>query len=109
MQGNANELLKSAYHGAAEVGLPWAVRMKATLEVVGMGNFYVEQHSDKPIFVYKRVFGRMVDIFHQNSFEKIRSADHKLRTYAFFKRDIGMEEYLNGRTLLGFGCRTIVL
>ncbi len=93
-KGNANELLKSAYHGAAEVGLPWAVRMKATLEVVGMGNFYVEQHSDKPIFVYKRVFGRMVDIFHQNSFEKIRSADYKLRTYAFFKRDIGMEEYL---------------
>ena len=36
----------------------------------------------------------MTDIFHQNSFEKINSCVHKLRTYAIFKKRAGIENYL---------------
>ena len=59
-----------------------------------MTAFRLGDHSDKPIFVFKKVFQRMSDIFHQNSFEKINCISHKLRSYALFKRDVGFEDYL---------------
>ena len=93
-KGQANKLLISAYEEAKNTKLPWENGIKSTLGVIGMPNFYTNDHSDKPIFVFKKVFSRFADIFHQNSFEKIRANDHKLRTYAIFKKDIGMEEYL---------------
>ena len=36
----------------------------------------------------------MSDIFHQNTLEKIRDNNHKLRTYAIYKKKIGLEDYL---------------
>ena len=37
----------------------------------------------------------MQDLYHQNTFSKIRCGDSKLRTYALFKTSPGFEKYLN--------------
>ena len=36
----------------------------------------------------------MVDQFHQNALENIRQEGSKLRTYALYKKNIGLEDYL---------------
>ncbi len=93
-KGNANELLTSAFRESSNSNLPWTNEVRSILEVIGMPNVYLNDHSDKPVFAYKKVFERMTDIFHQNSFEKISSGEHKLRTYAIFKKHVGIENYL---------------
>ena len=40
-------------------------------------------------------FQRMKDIFHQESFAKIRKESRKLNMYSHIKNSIGCEEYLN--------------
>ena len=42
-----------------------------------------------------KVFQRLCDIFHQNSFANINTESSKLRTYSLFKKYIGRETYLN--------------
>ena len=55
----------------------------------------MNDYANIPAFVYKKVFQRMSDMFHQNSFENINSNSSKLRTYAIFKESIGCEKYLS--------------
>ena len=59
-----------------------------------MAVFFNNKYEDKPIFVYKKLFQRMTDQFHQSSFETIKGENSKLRTYAIFKKEIGIECYL---------------
>ena len=49
----------------------------------------------KPNFVYKKIYEKLVDIFHRESFETIQSDDSKLRTYSLFKKKKGFEPYLS--------------
>ena len=56
---------------------------------------YLDDHSSKPPFVYKKLYDRLDDIFHQESFETIRKEDSKLRTYSLFKKEKGFETYLS--------------
>ena len=49
----------------------------------------------KAPFVYKKFFQRLCDIFHQETFTKIRGERCKLRTYAIFKKEPGLEQYLS--------------
>lgn len=51
-----------------------------------------ESHRKPPSQLF---FERACDIFHQNSFSEIKSENSKLRTYAKFKTEIGMEDYLH--------------
>lgn len=93
-KGHANEMLKSAFSEASSTNLPWTNGIKSILEVLGMPNYYSDDHLDKPNFIYKKTFQRMSDIFHQNTLEKIRDNAHKLRTYAIYKKKTGLEDYL---------------
>ena len=92
--GRAGGLLISAFRESCVSKLPWTDGIDSLLDNIGMTSFRLADHSDKPVFVFGRVFQRMSDIFHQNSFEKISCISHKLRTYALFKRDVGFESYL---------------
>ena len=60
----------------------------------GMLNFYLSNCGKEHPFVYKRVFERLTDHFHNTAFEEIKLETSKLRTYAKVKTEIGIEKYL---------------
>ena len=94
IRGNANVPLQRSLQESVDLGLPWTTLIKSNLEKIGLLNFYTGDYSSKPPFVYKKLFQRLCDIFHQETFEKISGPNSKLRTYALFKKDQGYEEYL---------------
>ena len=68
--------------------------IKSALENNGMLNFYLSNCGKEHPFVYKRVFERLTDHFHNTAFEEIKLETSKLRTYAKVKTEIGIEKYL---------------
>ena len=95
IRGNANMPLLSSLQESVDLDLPWTSLIKTNLENIGLLNFYTEDHSSQPPFVFKRTFERLCDMFYQESFEKINSDRSKLRTYAIFKKEKGYEKYLS--------------
>ena len=67
-RGQANCVLKASYRDAIEVNLAWLLGIKSMLERYAMLNFYLNDYTNKPSFIHKKVFQRLSDIFHQNSF-----------------------------------------
>ena len=92
--GQANPILVNSLRDAEEHNLPWIQNIRGILERNGLLALYLGNHTDKMPFVYKRLFQRMSDIFHQESFSDIRNQEHKLRTDGLFKKEIGFEKYL---------------
>ena len=93
-RGQANPILLASYRDSMNEKLPWIEGIRTTLEKNGMMNFYGGIYSVKHPFIYKKIFQKLSDIFHQNSFETIQNERSKLRTYGTFKTDIGFEKYL---------------
>ena len=91
----ANDILLASYRDALVENLPWVSRIKDILEKNGMLTFFQNNYENKHPFINKKLFLRLCDTFHQNSFESIRSENSKLRSYALFKKDIGYEQYLS--------------
>ena len=91
--GNANKVLLASYRESLEGSLTWISGIKNVLETNGMLCFFQNSYRNTPI-AYKNLFQRLIDQFHQNAFETIRKEDSKLRTYALFKKNIGIESYL---------------
>ena len=83
-RGRANIILLASYGDSMQENLPWIYGVKSTLEKNGMLSFYQNDFSTKPPFIAKRLFERLVDIFHQNASARIKSGKSKLRTYAIF-------------------------
>ena len=94
IRGKANIPLMESYQESLELDLPWISSIKSTLENIGLLNFYNGDYAAKPPFVYKKLFQRLSDIFHQETFSKINDERSKLRTYAIFKKEQGFEKYL---------------
>ena len=94
-RGQANSILLVSYKDAIDEGLPWTNNIKSILETNGMLSFYLNDYSEKPPFIYKKLFQRLSDAFHQNSFESIKRTSSKIRTFAIFKKTIGFEKYLS--------------
>ena len=92
--GKGNPLLLASYRDSLNENLPWISSIKYTLESRGFLSLYLGDYSSKPPFVFKKVFQRLIDIFHQESFESIKGERSKLRTYAIFKKEAGFETYL---------------
>ena len=68
--------------------------MMGPLQTNGMLCFYQNTYDNIPIFIYKKAFQNLYDQFHQDAFESIKGDRSKLRTYAIFKKEIGLEKYL---------------
>ena len=77
-RGKANIPLMESYQESLELDLPWTTG----------------DYSAKPPFAYKKLFQRLSDIFHQDTFSRINGERSKLRTYAIFKKEQGYEKYL---------------
>ena len=94
--GKGNPILLESYK-CGETS--WDLNIRTTLEKNGMLNFYFDDYGKNYPFVHKKAFERLSDNFHQTSLGWIREDSSKLRTYATFKTEIGMEKYLvNVRT-----------
>ena len=91
----ANDLLVASYIDATDENLPWISGIKNILEKHGLLSLFQNEYEDQPLFIYKKLYQRLVDSFHQISFESIKGVDSKLRTYAIFKTEIGYEKYLS--------------
>ena len=91
---NSNDLLLSSYNDALNENLIWISNLKTLLEGKGMLNLFINSYESIPAFINKKIFQTLSDEFHQNAFEDIRKEQSKLRTYALFKTEIGLEKYL---------------
>ena len=94
IRGNANIPLLNSLQESVDLDLPWTSLIKSNLESIGLLNFFTNDHSSKPPFVFKKIYQRLCDIFYQETFEKINSEKSKLRTYALFKEERCYEKYL---------------
>ena len=92
--GKANALVVAVHKDSIKENLPWISSIKHTLETNGFLSLYQGDFSSKLPFVFKKVHQRLVDNFHQESFESMKGERSKLRTYALFKKEIGLEPYL---------------
>ncbi len=95
IRGNANTPLLDSLKESIELNLPWTSHIKSNLENIGLLNFYTGDYSSKAPFVFKKLFQRLCDIFHQETFAKIKGERSKLRTYSIFKKEQGYEQYLS--------------
>jgi len=59
-----------------------------------MLSFYEDVPDSVYPFIHKKLFEKLKDKFHQTSFDQIKSDSSKLRTYAIFKSEVGIENYL---------------
>jgi len=59
-----------------------------------MLSLFINEYPEAPNFIHRKLFKTVVDEFHQNAFANIGQEGSKLRTYALFKTEIGMEKYL---------------
>ena len=89
--GSGNDLLIDVYKEGYEC---WDLSIKHLLEVNGMLNFYVETPPLEYPFIFKKIYQRLYDNFHETTFGDINQNSSKLRTYALFKTEPGFEKYL---------------
>ena len=90
----ANPLVLASYRDAMRKNILWAARIKSTLEENGMLSFFINSYGDKPFFINKGIFQTLPDQLHQNAFSCINDENSKLRTYAIFKKEFGLEKYI---------------
>ena len=88
-----NRILLASYRDAIIENLPWMEGIKNNLQKNGMLNMYTNS-EEQNLNINNKIFQVLSDQFHQNSFEAINYETSKLRTYATFKKEIGMEKYL---------------
>ena len=93
-KGEANAILVASYKDAMDENLSWIQGVKGYLQRNGLLTLFLNEYPEAPYFIHKKVYGIMVDQFHQNAFSTIRNPESKLRTYALIKTGIGMEKYL---------------
>lgn len=89
--GVGNKILLEVFKEGDE---SWDQSIKSLLESNGMLNFYVDDPALEYPFVFKKLYQRLYDNFHETTFGAINEISSKLRTYALFKTEPGLEKYL---------------
>jgi len=89
--GLGNEILIDAYKEGDD---SWDLSIKFLLESNGMLNFYIDNPVSEYPFIFKKFYQRLYDNFHETTFGDIKENSSKLRTYALFKTEPGLEKYL---------------
>ena len=100
--GNANKLLVDSYTNALKEELPWVVHIKEHLATNGLDN--LPPKPDGKPFIYKNLCDMLSMQFQADSLSTINNPEHKLRTYALMKTEVGLENYL--QTIRNVGIRT---
>ena len=78
-RGQANLPLEASHWESLDLDLPWITSIRSTVESIGCLDFFVDGHSSKPPFVYKKCSNGFLTFFHQETFAKINSERSKLR------------------------------
>ena len=86
----ANELVVKSYNFGMSKKLKWPEHIETNLSQIGMKETFLNKQNISHI----KVFQRLSDIFHQESFAEINRDSSKLRTYNLIKTKIGLESYL---------------
>ena len=89
----ANTITTLSYFNALDKELLWARQIKLNLSQIGMREIFTSNTQDPNCHV--KIFQRLKDIFHQESFAQMHEAGSKFRTYKHIKTEIGFESYLN--------------
>ena len=94
---NCNKLLIAAYNEALLSNLPWATSIKETFARNGMLNVFssVQLQRGNQLRPNERLYKRLVDQFHQNSFSEIQTTS-RMQFYSKLKTEPGREKYLHG-------------
>ena len=90
----ANNILISSVNTFQTSPSSWISTNKNLLDKIGIGSTTLFESI-------KIIFGRMKDIFHQESFSDLMRIDSKLRTFGKIKTNVGMEKYLLSSIKLG--------
>ena len=93
--GNANVHVSSSHEDAFTKDLLWVRNIINLLEQNGLGCFYHYDFQITHYFIYKKIFQRLSDKFHQDAFSTLKDNSSKLRTYGLIKTEVGMEGYLS--------------
>ena len=94
--GSGNEVLLEAYNKGTS---SWDSSIRSLLEHNGMLSLYLEDSVCPHPFIFKKLFQRLEDNFHETSFGDINKDSSKLRTYAYFKTEPGFESYLEMKNI----------
>ena len=94
-KGTANNLIIDSYKDASCEGLPWLVGVEGHLERNSLHYLFVNSYPNRYPFIYKKIHETMTNQFHVDALSTISGPDHKLRTYALFKGEVGREKYLS--------------
>ena len=90
--GKGNSILLDVFNSGE---YSWDVNIKKVFESCNMVNFYNQDYPNKKHpFLFKKIFKKLSDAFHEESLNAIKIDTSKLRTYSLFKSDIGLEPYL---------------
>ena len=95
LEEKKNTLLCVSYDDAYKTNLPWILNIKGTRERNGMMCRFINTFQEKTLFVFKKLFLRLSDEFHQNALGRINDNQSKLRTYNLLKQEIETEHYLH--------------
>lgn len=60
--------------------LPWISSIRKQLEENGLLSLFINEYPENPIFIYKKLYKRLFDKFHQDAFSTIRDENSQLRT-----------------------------
>ena len=92
--GSGNAIILDTYRDALKEGLPWLKGVEEHLDSNNLNYFYrrKEFHNKYP-FIYKKLYNAMMSSFHEEALDAIKT--NKLRSYALFKKESGMENYLH--------------
>ena len=85
----ANTITSQSYINALNNELFWPRQVQLILSEIGMLEIFLADN-----ICHMKIFQRLKDIFHQNSFSQISEQNSKLRTYKHLKTEIGFEEYI---------------
>ena len=86
-----NKMIINSHENAILKTLDWPTKIEGKISEIGMRDLFLGRDKETHI----KAFQRMKDIFHQESFAKIRNESSKLNMYSHIKNSIGCEEYLN--------------
>ena len=106
-RNKGNNLLSASYKNALQENLPWTSSIKTLLESNGILQSFLTVNDPirgiQPKPIDNLIYQRLIDQFHQNSFENIKESS-KLKTYSTFKNEIGMEKYLTEIINIKYRC-----
>ena len=91
--GDANKLIVDSYGDALEEGLPWVVGAEGHLVASGLDGLLPEVDG-KP-YIFRKIYDVLTGKFWVDALSAIGGPGHKLRTYALFKKEVGLEGYLS--------------